>query len=98
MHISSFTLSNARKQAPRKLEWEWGSKRRMLQTFFSREYPTLLASFGFVFHFAGIICGPAFFYKEYMEYINGKNCLCAVLDPPSVRIDTLLSDALSRLA
>ena len=40
---------------------------------FCSKYPSFIKVIGYIFHFGGIICGPAFFFKDYMEFISGKN-------------------------
>ncbi len=41
--------------------------------FSDRHFPTVTEFFGYTFHFAGIIVGPVFFYKDYLEFIDGSN-------------------------
>ena len=38
-----------------------------------RKTPSPAEFFGYVFYFAGIIVGPAFFYRDYIEFITGEN-------------------------
>ena len=40
------------------------------------KYPSFLEIFGYVFHFTGLICGPTFFFGDYMDFITGENYLC----------------------
>ncbi len=37
------------------------------------QFPTLAQFFGYIFHFAGLIVGPAYFYKDYLQFIEGSN-------------------------
>ena len=43
-----------------------------MQLRFSK-YPSLIEVFGYVFHFAGLICGPSFFFRDYLDFITGDN-------------------------
>ncbi len=43
-----------------------------------RKYPSLVEVVGYIFHFSGIICGPIFFFGDYIDFITGDN-----LTPPS---------------
>ena len=41
--------------------------------FTFRDLPSVTEYFGYVFHFCGIKFGPANFYRDYTEFITGKN-------------------------
>ena len=41
-----------------------------------RKTPSPAEFFGYVFYFAGVIVGPAFFYRDYIEFITGENMKC----------------------
>ena len=50
--------------------------RKVHLLFFFSQYPSVVEVFGFVFHFGGVICGPIFFFRDYMDFISGANYQC----------------------
>lgn len=45
----------------------------MLDFFFSRKIPTMLEYFSYVFHFQALMAGPVIFYRDYIDFIHGRN-------------------------
>ncbi|XP_022239812.1 lysophospholipid acyltransferase 1-like [Limulus polyphemus] len=37
-----------------------------------RQSPSMLEFFSYIFHFQALMCGPLMFYKDYIEFIEGK--------------------------
>ncbi|XP_066994422.2 lysophospholipid acyltransferase 6 [Anabrus simplex] len=40
-----------------------------------RKMPTALEYFSYMFHFQALMCGPVIFYRDYMDFIYGRNFL-----------------------
>jgi len=40
---------------------------------FCRKFPTLLEYFGYLFHFSGFLVGPTNTFREYIDFIEGKD-------------------------
>lgn len=41
--------------------------------FFFRKIPTMLEYFSYVFHFQALMAGPVIFYRDYIDFIHGRN-------------------------
>ena len=62
------------------LGWETGFYIFCFLLFY-REFPTPLEYFGYLFHFSSFLVGPTYTYREYIDFIEGKDIERALADP-----------------